>query len=589
MIASALIAFLVIASTAASTFPLHIAPTIRDALRRQGLSSSDARMIYKMGAPIMINPISVNLVYYGNWTLNQKSIIEDFIHGIGKSDWWKTERKYYFQANASAPRYHISDQVTLGTTVDDNYSMGKSLLGNNITDIIQKYINDGTFAASTDTIYFVLTAGDVQESSSDSTGNYGFCSAYCGYHSSWKANNQPELYFSMAGNPSGCLNTCGTQLNSELSPNGDLAIDAMLSVIAHEIAETASDPSQITAWMDTDSQENCDKCAHRFGNTTIDANGANFNMGWKNRKFLIQMNWDLESTECVVGSPGYTPPSLPPKTTTSVLPKTTTSVLPETTISVLPKTTASVLSKTTASALPKTTISVLPKTTTSVLSKTTTSALPETTTSVLPKTTISVLPKTTISVLPETTISVLPETTASVLSKTTASALPETTTSVLPETTISVLPKTTTSALPETTTSVLPKTTASVLPKTTISVLPETTTSVLPKTTLHSTHTPRSTKTGSHSTHTPRSTKTGSHSRHTPRSTKTGSHSRHTPRSTKTGLHSRHTPRSTKTGSHSTHTPRSTKTGSHSRHTPRSTKTGSHSRHTPTIHKNWFA
>ena len=60
------------------------------------------------------------------------------------------------------------------------------------------------------------------------------------------------------------------------TPNGDFGVDSMISVLAHELAETGSDPL-INAWYDASGNENGDKCAWNFGTLSTAANGAKYN------------------------------------------------------------------------------------------------------------------------------------------------------------------------------------------------------------------------------------------------------------------------------------------------------------------------
>jgi hypothetical protein len=73
------------------------------------------------------------------------------------------------------------------------------------------------------------------------------------------------------------------------APNGNVGADGMASIIAHELAEAASDPD-LNAWYDRRGYENADKCAWTFG-TTSGTSGAKYNVELGTRKFLIQQNW----------------------------------------------------------------------------------------------------------------------------------------------------------------------------------------------------------------------------------------------------------------------------------------------------------
>jgi hypothetical protein len=85
-----------------------------------------------------------------------------------------------------------------------------------------------------------------------------------------------------------------------LSPNGNPAVDGMVSIIAHELSETVTDPD-LNGWFDARHAETADKCAWTYGHHQYRAaNGAWANMGWDfyspkgvllyHRDFLIQRN-----------------------------------------------------------------------------------------------------------------------------------------------------------------------------------------------------------------------------------------------------------------------------------------------------------
>ena len=45
-------------------------------------------------------------------------------------------------------------------------------------------------------------------------------------------------------------------------PNGDLGVDGLVSIFAHELAEATSDP-YLDAWADARGEENADLCQYR--------------------------------------------------------------------------------------------------------------------------------------------------------------------------------------------------------------------------------------------------------------------------------------------------------------------------------------
>ncbi len=97
------------------------------------------------------------------------------------------------------------------------------------------------------------------------------------------------LKYSFVGNaeaacPAGCM---AQQTNS---PNNNPGADGMASVLAHELAETMTDP-QFNAWYDVAGEESADKCSWTFGDTYSVSNGAMANMRLGGRDFLIQRTW----------------------------------------------------------------------------------------------------------------------------------------------------------------------------------------------------------------------------------------------------------------------------------------------------------
>ena len=64
----------------------------------------------------------------------------------------------------------------------------------------------------------------------------------------------------------------------------------MVSVLAHEVIETATDPL-LSSWFDDNGNENGDKCAWSFGTTQLTPANAAYNVVFGPRKYLIQQSW----------------------------------------------------------------------------------------------------------------------------------------------------------------------------------------------------------------------------------------------------------------------------------------------------------
>ncbi len=79
----------------------------------------------------------------------------------------------------------------------------------------------------------------------------------------------------------------------------------MVSVIAHELEESTTDPDPRSGWADSNGNENGDKCAWTFGTTQQQLpSGAWWNMQIGARYFLIQRNLSATDSKCYVSLNG---------------------------------------------------------------------------------------------------------------------------------------------------------------------------------------------------------------------------------------------------------------------------------------------
>ena len=235
-------------------------------------------------------------------------MIEIFANGIGTSSWYDgITKQYYFQKDQNSEKVMVNGTVKVKQTITDKGSRGFNLGPNNISKIVIGNINSGTFPADTNAIYFVLPSDNVKESMDASKNS--FCTTYCGYHGSTNENkNNIRVQYSMLGIASEyCLfSRCGSFWNwFGSSPNNNLAVDAMLSVFAHELTEAVTDPyvddSGKEAWYDANGYENADKCAWDFGDVHVDFQAfAYYNLEFSNKLWLVQQNWSPVSQSCVL-------------------------------------------------------------------------------------------------------------------------------------------------------------------------------------------------------------------------------------------------------------------------------------------------
>ncbi len=236
------------------------------------------------GGPVMPNTVNVYFIWYGNWTNgSHKSDSQTTVNllnslygsgGLGGSGYEMINSSYGDNS------HNVSGLLTLAGSTTNNYSKGTRLSDSAVQSVVSSAISSGALPKDTNGIYFVLTSSDVRESS-------GFCSVYCGWHTSATISGA-DIKYSFVGNPDRCPNACEAQT---VSPNGDSGADGMASIMAHETEEAISDPD-LNAWYDGSGNENADKCAWKFGPTTGSIGSGGYNQTLGGHNWLIQMNWE---------------------------------------------------------------------------------------------------------------------------------------------------------------------------------------------------------------------------------------------------------------------------------------------------------
>ncbi|KAK4792934.1 hypothetical protein SAY86_023369 [Trapa natans] len=281
-------------------------------------SSEYVHLKYNMG-PVLSSNITVHVIWYGTWQLPQQSIILDFIGSISAASvsrpsvagWWSIVRKY-----TDMTGQNVSGTVQLGKQFNDiHYSHGKSLTRVSIQSVIKTAVTARWRPLPVDQnggVYLVLTADDVYVQD--------FCSV-CGFHYfTFPSIVGSVLPYAWIGNSKKlCPRTCAYPfavpdyipgLKPLKSPNGDAAVDGMVSVIAHEMAEMATDPLA-NAWFagnePSSPVEIADLCQGIYGTggggsytgqMLVGKDGATYNMNGYRRRFLVQWVWNHLVSYC---------------------------------------------------------------------------------------------------------------------------------------------------------------------------------------------------------------------------------------------------------------------------------------------------
>ncbi len=254
-----------------------------------GTTGAQTPVITNHGGPAMQTP-NVYLIWYGTWNQSNGSdnaagqqLVRDFLFGLNNSPYYLINSSY---ATAGGTP---TGGISLAAEYADTGSQGTKLSDAKVQLVVSSAISGGHLPKDANGIYVVFSSSNVSESS-------GFCNKYCGWHTNGTIAGT-DIKYAFVGNANRCLTSCAAQSKS---PNGNAGIDGAISVLAHELEETTTDPD-LNGWYDSAGAENGDKCAWTFGKTLGTAtNGSAYNVtlpkaaGGSNN-YLVQRNLDASS------------------------------------------------------------------------------------------------------------------------------------------------------------------------------------------------------------------------------------------------------------------------------------------------------
>ncbi|XP_020093447.1 protein EXORDIUM-like 5 [Ananas comosus] len=288
-------------------------PLLSSSKRYEG-SSDLVHVRYHMG-PVLSAPIRLHLIWYGRWLPAQQAPIRDFLLSLSDAaapspsaaEWWRTVALYPDQTGANAS---LSVAVAAEAHLDPAASRGRSLSRlAGVQGVIADALASGALPAAADPrggAYLVLTR------------------AVCGFHyftfPALVGRTVPYAWVGHSGEQ--CPEVCAYPfaipsymkgaVGPMRAPNGDAGVDGMVSVVAHELAEMATNPL-VNAWYAGDEPaapaEIADLCEGVYGTgggggytgaVSTDARGGSFNLNGRNgRRFLVQWVWSPQLNACV--------------------------------------------------------------------------------------------------------------------------------------------------------------------------------------------------------------------------------------------------------------------------------------------------
>jgi hypothetical protein len=236
------------------------------------------------GGPVLHGQQNVYFIWYGNWTngrhASDSQTTVNLLNALFSNTGLNGSPYYRINTTYGDNSANVSGNVVHVNSTTDNYSQGTRLSDSRVRTVVSNAITSGRLPKDTNALYFVLTSSDVSESS-------GFCTQYCGWHTSTTISGA-DIKYAFIGNPDRCPSACEAQTTS---PNNDSGADGMASVMAHEAEETDTDPD-LNAWYDSSGEENADKCAWIWGPLSTASNGSKYNQTLAGYHWLIQMNWE---------------------------------------------------------------------------------------------------------------------------------------------------------------------------------------------------------------------------------------------------------------------------------------------------------
>jgi hypothetical protein len=209
---------------------------------------------------------------------NYQTTINQFVQDLNGSSYYAIANQYGDSAGS------VSSISLAGTWLDNSNALPTSPPATlSIANEAAKAISTNSWTIDDDSLFLVFTPSDI---SGDGT--------YCGYHSATTLSSRRfafGLILLPQDQPKGtCL------LFSSPWPNGQV-VDSAISVTAHEMLETATDPFANSGWLLVNGTgEIGDLCANKAG--PRDSSGADLQLN--GRKYLVQMEWSNAVSDCAM-------------------------------------------------------------------------------------------------------------------------------------------------------------------------------------------------------------------------------------------------------------------------------------------------
>jgi hypothetical protein len=239
------------------------------------------------GGAIMTGTVNAYNIYYGDISSSTKDLVNYFAANLGNSSWYSTVTPYYQIVNGV--KTFLSKSLVLKKSVD--VAATKTVLsGTDVIYIILNLFETGKVPVDSNGVYSLFFRGDITAFFEFTTPSKYWLVDFCGYHGAFYLGDGRIIKFMVMGDPSyaGIAGEVCEEIRATDpggTANNNVGADSMVSVYAHEIANTLTNYNG-QWYFDSNGMEVADPCFWKFGVYT-----GNSNMVVGNKRFLVQQMW----------------------------------------------------------------------------------------------------------------------------------------------------------------------------------------------------------------------------------------------------------------------------------------------------------
>lgn len=227
------------------------------------------------------------LIWAGAWSAKSatQTVVRNLVTNLGNSSYWGINTAFYDTVGTVSGVVNLAGEMSLPSVT--SFATDQDVL-----NAINTGFTTNAFPVDSAGVYLVMPTSAV------TTSGIGYCSSNCGYHTWYpytSGSTTTTIKAAFVGDPSSCNACVASAISSATAaPNGNVAGDAMASVIAHELAEAATDPTG-AAWYTNSGSENADLCSWHFGASSPVPGqpGTVYNVQLGSYYYYLQQNWKI--------------------------------------------------------------------------------------------------------------------------------------------------------------------------------------------------------------------------------------------------------------------------------------------------------